>query len=219
MYLVEGNTACADAPLAPERLPSEPWEDFPYSCLSHHGASCCDIAREWVLAMDFAQLNGADLTSGPRWIRAKYKWGPSAWPMHWCEAVRRKVIDCGVHAALAREAFTARGLVAFPAQLVQRYTTDATDQWRGSWTEEGASCHWLDGEHIYHEVTALLAGEGEVKIWDGSAGSWVDPSQPGGGYGSVVAMRIFADPQFVKPGGFAWGQRRIEANVWNQLGG
>ena len=222
MYLVEGNSAALKRPdeqLAPERLPSEPWENFPYSCLSDHGGACCDIAREWVLAMDFAQLNGAPLSSGPRWLRAKYKWGPSPWPMHWCEAVRRKVIDCGAHAVLAREAFAARGLVAFPAQLVQRYSQEATEQWRGSWTEEQASCHWLDGENIYHEVAAVLMGDGEVKVWDGSAGSWVDPRQPLGGYGSVLAVRIFADPQFVRPEGFAWGERRIEPNAWNQLSG
>ncbi len=222
MYLVEGNTAALerlDGELAPQRLASETWENFPYSSLSHHGSACCDIAREWVLTMDFAQLNGADLSSGPRWLRAKYKWGPSPWPMHWCEVVRRKVIDCGAHAALSREALSARGLTAFPAQLVQLYTRDATEQWRRSWSEEQASCHWLDGEHIYHEVTALLVGKDEVKIWDGSAGSWIDPRQPGGGYGSVVAMRIFADPQFVPEHGFAWGERRIFANGWNQLAG
>jgi hypothetical protein len=221
MYLVEANSAAGrlDEQFAPERLASERWDAFPYSCLSHHGQACCEIARDWVLAMDFAQLNGADLSSGPRWLRAKYKWGPSPWPMHWCEAVRRKIIDCGAHAALSREAFAARGLVAFPAQLVQRYSVDATEQWHSSWSEEQASCHWLDGEHIYHEVTALLAGDNEVKIWDGSAGSWLDPRQPGGGYGSVVAVRIFADPQFVTPDGFPWGMRRLQANAWNQLAG
>ena len=100
--------------------------------------------------------------------------------MHWCEAVKRKSIDCGTHAALALEAFRARGLTAFPAQLVQRYSEEATEQWRGKWAEEDVSCHWLDGEHIYHEATALLVGEDEVKIWDSSAGSWVGQRQDGG---------------------------------------
>jgi hypothetical protein len=137
--------------------------------------------------------------------------------MHWCDAVRRKVIDCGTHAALSREVFGARGHVAFPVQLVQRYSKDSVEQWRGSWSKEEVSCHWLDGDHIYHEATALLVGDGEVKIWDGSAGSWVDPRQPGAGYGNVAAIRIHADPQFVAPDGFKWGERRIEANAWNQI--
>jgi hypothetical protein len=55
-----------------------------------------------------------------------------------------------------------------------------------------------------------------VKVWDGSAGSWVNPLQAGG-YGSVVAMRIFAEPAVVPDDGFRWGERRILANVWNQL--
>ena len=220
MYLVEDNAQAAppmERSNAPEPAPSERWEHFPYSCLSHHGGACCDIAREWVLAMDFAQLNGADLSTGPRWLRVKYKWGPSPWPMHWCEVVRRKVIDCGAHAALSHELFAARGLIALPVQLVQRYGEDAVAQWRRSWSKEEVSCHWLDGEHIYHEATALLVDDEQVKIWDGSAGSWVNPRQSCGGYGSPVAVRLFADAEFVAPQGFAWGERRIAANVWNQL--
>ncbi|HVL77666.1 MAG TPA: hypothetical protein VM346_00085 [Sphingomicrobium sp.] len=220
MYLVEAESGAAvsnEQKLESRRPVSARWEDFPYSRLSHHGGACCDVAREWVLAMDFAQLNGADLSSGPRWLRARYKWGPSAWPMHWCELVGRKVIDCGAHAALSREAFAARGLTAFPVQLVQRYSEGAVEEWRGSWNKEGVSCHWLDGEHIYHEATALLVGDGEVKIWDGSAGSWANPRQSGRGYGSVLALRLFADPESVTPAGFRWGDRQIAANVWNEL--
>ena len=220
MYLAEAKPATSEQlaeTLAPRRPASDRWQDFPYSCLSHHGAACCEVAREWVLTIDFAQLNGADLSSGPRWLRAKYKWGPSAWPMHWCEVVRRKIIDCGAHAALSREVFAARGLLAFPTQLVQRYTEAATGQWSDIWGNEQVSCHWLDGEHIYHEATALLVGDREVKIWDGSAGSWLAPRQASGGYGSVAAVRIFADAQFVTPEGFAWGEQRLEANAWTQL--
>ena len=111
---------------------SAKWRDFPFSSLSHHGDACCDVAREWLLAMDFAQLNGGDPMSGPRWMREKYEWGPSPWPMHWCELVERKIIDCGAHSALAHEAFTARGVTAFRAQFIQRYSPDALAQWRGT---------------------------------------------------------------------------------------
>jgi len=219
MYLVEADGAVAErggTQTAPAPRPSDRWESFPPSRLSHHGKACCDIAREWVVGMDFAQLNGGDLTSGPRWLREKYKWGPSPWPIHWCEAVKRKTIDCGAHAALALEAFTARGLTAFPAQLVQKYSEDSTEQWRGKWAEEDVSCHWLDGEHIYHEVTALQVGEDEVKIWDASAGSWINPRQAGG-YGSLVAIRIVADGQWGGGDGLRWGERRIKPGLWVQI--
>jgi hypothetical protein len=221
MYLVEANTAASqalDEQRSPKLLPSERWEDFPYSRLSHHGAACCEIAREWVLAMDFAQLNGADLSSGPRWLRARYKWGPSGWPMHWCEVVRLKTIDCGAHASLSREAFNARGLTAYPAQLVQRYSEDATDQWREKWGQEQVSCHWLDGEHIYHEATALVLGDGEVKIWDASSATWLDTPSSGAGYGSVAAVRIIVEAEADAVGSLKWGERALTPNIWNQLG-
>lgn len=220
MYLAEAEARIdvrqEEPASAPAPLPSDRWSDFPHSALSHHGGACCEIARQWVVAMDFAQLNGADPASGPRWLRQKYKWGPSPWPMHWCEAVKRDSIDCGAHAALALAAFAARGLTVFPAQLVQRYSGDATEQWRGKWEGEDVSCHWLDGEHIYHEATALLVGEDEVKIWDSSAGSWVEPRQSGG-YGSLAAVRICAQGPFGGGDGLRWGERRLKPGVWVQV--
>jgi hypothetical protein len=216
MYLAEVEAPEGErADAAPVRRPSDRWESFPFSQLSHHGAACCETARHWVVAMDFAQLNGADLSSGPRWLRARYKWGPSSWPMHWCEVVKRDVVDCGAHAAMAHEVFTARGLSAFPAQLVQTYSEDSTEQWRGSWQAEDVSCHWLDGEHIYHEVTGVMVG-GALKLWDGSAGSWVSP-RPSTGYGSPVAIRICAEGAFGGGDGLRWGERRLKPGTWVQL--
>jgi hypothetical protein len=192
------------------------WEEFPFSVLSHHGEACCDIAREWVRAMDFAQLNGGDLLSGPRWLRQKYDWGPSVWPLHWCEAVNAKVIDCGAHAALAHEAFEARGVTAFRAQFVQSYSPEAIGQWRTKWAEGDASDHWLDEDFIYHEGNALLAGEDEVKLWDGSAGCWINPRQAGG-YGSLMAVRILTEGRLIGAGGLRWGLHPIAPNQWHQI--
>ncbi len=218
MYLVEAKPAVeGEAEFASAGTPSARWELFPYSRLSHHGERCCELARQWVVAMDFAQLNGASPESGPRWLREKYKWGPSPWPMHWCEVVERDTIDCGAHAALANEVFRARGLTALPAQLVQRYSTEATTQWRGSWEAEEVSCHWLDGEHIYHEVTAVLSEKGELRIWDGSAASWSNPRQRGG-YGSVVSIRVFAEEPPERSRVWRWGDERITPNLWHQIG-
>ena len=192
------------------------WQHFPFSSLCHHGADCCDVAREWVIANDFAQLNGGNLLTGPRWLREKYEWGPSPWPMHWCELVERKVIDCGAHSALAHEVFAARGVTAFRAQFIQRYTADALSQWRTKWTEENVSDHWIADDVIYHEGNALLIGEDEVKLWDSSAGWWINPVQ-NGGYGSLAAVRIFADGQWGGGDGFRWGERRIKPNEWVQI--
>ena len=193
-------------------VPGGKWECFPNSHISHHGAACCDIAHEWLLAFDFAQLNGGDVLTGPRWMREHSTWGPTAWPIHWCEAIDAKVVDCGVHAAIAQEAFTARGVRAFRAQFVQRYSSDTTASWRQSWGKASVSDHWIDGDAIYHEGNAVLVRDDEVKLWDGSAGWWMNPRGEGG-YGSLAAVRIEGDlPEF--PDGVRWGERRIALNRW-----
>jgi hypothetical protein len=192
--------------------PSARWETFPYSCISHHGAECCDVAREWVVAYDFAQLNGAEAMSGPRWLRTRYDWGPSPWPIHWCEAVDRNTLDCGALACMAREIFAERGLASFPAQLVQQYTAEATGQWQSKWDSEKVSTHWIDEDVIYHEACAVQSGDGELKLFDPSAGSWVEQRQAGG-YGGLLALRVFDGEGRM----WRWGGQRIPANSWIKI--
>ena len=192
------------------------WNDFPASTLLHHSRPCCDMAIEWLRGMDFAQLNGASLLSGPRWLRERYQWGPSEWPMHWCDAVDHERLDCGAHAALAQLLFDARGIANYRAQFIQRYNPAAVEQWRTIWRAEEASTHWLDDQFIYHEGNAILVGDGIAKLWDGSAGCWVKEVQSGG-YGSVVAVRMFANQGRAEPATVLWGGHRLAFNVWQQL--
>lgn len=192
------------------------WSDFPVSYLSHHGADCCDIARSWLGAMDFAQLNGSSIFSGPRWIRKRYNWGPSSWPLHWCEALAADTIDCGAHAALAEEAFASRGVTSFRVQIVQSYDKNAVAQWRQIWGCNGASDHWLGDGYIYHEGNAVLIGNDEIKIWDGSAACWVNPHHVEG-YGSVLAVRIDPGTGKAAPHAPRWGQHMLSAGQWGEL--
>ena len=190
------------------------WENFPASALSHHGERCCDVAREWVIATDFSQLEGGALLAGPRWLRRRYEWGPSRWPLHWCEAVERKTLDCGALAALSCEVFAARGLTAFPAQLVQHYSVEATRHWRQRWDGDEASTHWINDDLIYHEGCAVLVSGREMKLWDASAGWWVSPRQRGG-YGTLVGLRVFAPSEHGAT--FTWGAHEIAANQWQKI--
>ena len=70
----------------------EPWKDWQASQISHHGKLCCEIAREWVTATDFSELRGDCAFTGPRWLRQKFNWGASTFPIYWCEAVRRRLL-------------------------------------------------------------------------------------------------------------------------------
>jgi hypothetical protein len=94
---------------------------------------------------------------------------PSRQPLYWCEAVERKRLDCGAHAAIAQELFTARSVKSFPAQFVQ-YSDEATRHWGQKWGEEDIATAWINGDLIYHEGCAVAVGDEEIKLWDPSAG-------------------------------------------------
>ncbi|HVG18747.1 MAG TPA: hypothetical protein VNI02_06810 [Blastocatellia bacterium] len=191
------------------------WQHFPASVISHHGEQCCQVAREWTLSMDYSQLSAGNPLTGPRWLRQKYTWGPSSWPIHWCEAVEQKTLDCGALAAMAQEVFAARGVRSFPAQLIQQYTEDATRQWCKRWDSDEISMHWIKEDLIYHEGCAVVLRGDELKIWDPSAGWWIKPEQPGG-YGGLIALRIFT-PQTDSHINFKWGAHRIAPNQWQKI--
>ncbi|HEX8138169.1 MAG TPA: hypothetical protein VF544_11310 [Pyrinomonadaceae bacterium] len=193
----------------------ECWQHFPASVILHHGKRCCRIAREWIFSMDYSQLNGESALAGPRWIRLKYKWGPSKWPLIWCEAVEQKSLDCGALAAIAQEVFTARGVRSYPAQLVQQYDEDTTRHWQGKWSAEEASVHWIKEDLIYHEGCAVVSRGDEIKVWDASAGWWINPKQFGG-YGGLLLLRVFA-PQADASALFKWGQHTIAPNRWQKI--
>lgn len=203
---------------ASAQRPGGVWDDFPASRLSHHCRSCCDLALAWLRAMDFAQLNAAGVLSGPRWLRERYEWGPSSWPLYWCEAVEHEKIDCGAHAAFAHEVFSARGVTSFRAQFIQRYNRDAIEQWRRIWDADEASSHWLGEDCIYHEGNAVLVGDDRVKLWDGSACCWVKPVQAGG-YGSLLSIRILESDQRCENSVLRWDMRGLPLNEWVGLDG
>lgn len=188
------------------------WQNFPASTISHHGTACCDLAREWIVSMDFSQLNGANPLTGPRWLRQKFKWGPSKWPMHWCEAVREKTLDCGALAALSHQLFLARGVRSFPAQFILEFNDASTRHWQETWAAENTCTHWISEGLIYHEGCAVAVGENEIKLWDATATWWVNPKQFGG-YAGLLAVRVFTDA----PNEFTWGQHSIPPNLWHKV--
>lgn len=217
MYLDAVSTGAAPAPgYVNEQVSSceifEPWREWEPSQISHHGTMCCEIAREWLGATDYSVLNGGKFQSGPRWLRQRFDWGPSKYPVSWCEVLKKKKLDCGVHAALAHEVFTQRGVRSYRAQLVQEFTSTASDQWRLSWEKDEAVTAWIRDELIYHEGCAVECGEGRIKLWDSSAGWWMDPKTTSG-YGSLRAVRIAA----AREGSFIWGDHEIIANTWSVL--
>lgn len=191
------------------------WQHWPASSISHHGEQCCRIAREWVLGMDRSQLNGGHAVTGPRWLRNKFKWGPSRWPIYWCEAVGEKTLDCGALASLAHEIFLSRGVRSYPAQFILQFSDRDTCHWQKNWGDKQCVVNWIDSELIYHEGCAVAVRDQEIKLWDASASWWVNPRQVSG-YHGLLAVRFFAPPAEANSV-FKWGQHSLTPNLWESL--
>ena len=151
--------------------------------------------------------------TGPRWLGSRFPWGPVQYPIAWCEVIKKDVLDCGVHAALAHEVFRGRGVRSYRLQIVQEYSPAAATQWHAVWADEAAVTDWISGSLIYHEGAAVQMENGELKLWDSSAGWWIDPETISG-YGSIRAVRITC-PQARES--LAWKDRIVIANIWNEL--
>lgn len=217
MSLAEGKIVeLSETDFVDVRAAIEQWQHFPASTISHHGQRCCRIAREWLFSTDYSQLNGENILSGPRWLRQKFTWGPSPWPISWCEAVERKTLDCGALAALTHELFAARGVQSFPAQFIQQYSENATRQWCSKWDACATPVHWIRESLIYHEGCAVVMQGDEIKLWDPSAGWWVNQRQFGG-YGGVLAIRLFADELAECPRNLVWGRHHVIPNQWQRI--
>jgi hypothetical protein len=194
----------------------EKWKDWHPSQISHHSKMCCEISREWITSSDFSELNGGNVFTGPRWLRQRFNWGASSFPIYWCEAVRKTTLDCGALAALAHEVFTVRGVKSFRVQLIQRFSEVATNQWSCSWRSNGdAEMRWIDNDLIYHEGCAIQVRDKEIKVWDASAGWWIDP-KPADGYGALLAIRLSSNDARANAG-FNWGNHTIIPNQWQKI--
>ena len=218
MSLDAGRTSSAAAPTFEgpvsygERAIYEPWKHWSPSPITHHARECCEIAREWIIDTDFSALNGANILSGPRWLRQRFEWGPGTYPIHWCELIKKSKLDCGVLAALAQEVFISRGVRCYRAQLVQEFSESASSQWRTAWEDEDAITDWICDPVIYHEGCAVVVRESEIKLWDSSAGWWIDPKTTNG-YGSIRALRVAAPENM----SLRWDVHEIPSGVWTEL--
>jgi len=212
---LEMNSAVKAAPALEKKYVFDKWKNWQPSQISHHGKICCEIAREWITATDFSELNGDCIYTGPRWLRQKFNWGASVFPIFWCEAVRKDTLDCGALAAISHEVFRARNVKSFRVQLVQKFSEVATSQWTNSWNEGHEPLAWIDDDLIYHEGCAIETGNRQLKVWDASAGWWLDP-KPATGYGALLAIRVSGNNL---PLGkiLKWGKYNLRAMEWREI--
>jgi hypothetical protein len=191
------------------------WQNSLPSALSHHGDTCCQLAKQWILSLDRSFLVDKNAKRAPYWIRMQYEWGPNSWPLYWCEMVKKKAIDCGALAAVSREIFQSRGLNALPVQLIEEFASQDALQWQKKWTNEGYLANWILEPYVYHEACALVDADRRIMVWDPTDNAWNDPHQTQG-YGSTQAIRVSAyGSAVVEP--FIWGEYKIPPNMWFKL--
>ena len=174
-----------------------------------HGTSCCAAARRWLGAIHAAGGATAAL-SGLGWISDMYPWGPSQWPMSWCNLVEQEKLDCGAHAAVAREVVRAGGVELLGVQLLLWAGASDIAHWGATWREEGVAATWLFDAIYYHEAVGL-AGESLV-VLDTTRNARVPPDA-GPGNGSVAAIRVSGgDAETLR-----WGRYDLAVGQWTLL--
>lgn len=187
------------------------WADRVPSQLSHHDRSCCESARAWFRAM---ALSRQASESEPAWISRRYRWGPSPWPLSWCEAVTREALDCGAMMALAIVSFRLRGKLAVPVQLVELVPPNWSGNFRATWEAAGLSPDWIRGDLVYHEACGILDA-GQVFLWDPTDSSWRVPSAAGPL--RVVAVRLCEVDGVTLTGRMLWSGLGIRPGPWTTL--
>jgi hypothetical protein len=161
----------------------------------------------------------------PAWLTKLFHWGPSEWPISWCELVREKTLDCGVLAALAREVFRAQGHEAHPAQALLMYNGACTEHWRKYWKVEPRKPEprkverlrvrrelfpWIGDQVVYHELCLIERSDGTARIYDSTWGTWLEPDfRPG--FGGLLAVRTEC------PRLLSWGNRTLSCGEWTQV--
>jgi len=150
------------------------------SFLASHAGTCCIVARRWFDAL--ASAAGHQFPGPPTWIRERWSWGPTNWPLYWCEAVTAKALDCGALAALSRHAFEACGVRAYSVQLIERFDDRTVAHWKETWRGVRVLPWWW-GDLVYHEAVVAFAG-GSPFLWDPTDNRVLRPC------GRAVCIRI-----------------------------
>jgi len=184
------------------------WRHRSPSSLSDHAGPCCTAARAWFGAM---ALSRPPCEGEPVWVSRRHRWGPSPWPLFWCEAVTRETLDCGALAALALEAFRVRGVPVFHVQLVERVPAEWIAQWNAAWEASRCPADWIREELAYHEACGVLQGR-QLSVWDPTDASWRKPDVTGSA--GIVAVRSLEPEGLRLPQTLIWSGLELKVGEW-----
>ena len=184
--------------------------------ISAHDSDCCRFARKW-----FTGLSGVHhaISSLPSpWMKSTWEWGPLERPIHWCQIVKKTMLDCGTLSALTIESLAAVGQKSFSVQMVQMYSEDMVQDFEHMWRDEGGG-YWTHQDLVYHECVAVINGNANsIKVWDPTVETFSDGS-PTNGHDSIVAIKVIDTSNHFDlfNNKVVWKEKLLDLNVWNML--
>jgi hypothetical protein len=184
--------------------------------ISSHDSDCCRVGQKWFSGL--SKVHNAISSLPSPWMKSTWEWGPLERPIHWCQIVKKTVLDCGTLSALTIESLAAVGQKSFSVQMVQMYSEDMVDDFEHMWRDEGGG-YWTHQDLVYHECVAVINGEANhIKVWDPTVETFSDGS-PTQGHDSIVAIKVID-----RSNHFAnfdhkviWKGQHLDLNLWNVL--
>jgi hypothetical protein len=184
--------------------------------ISSHDSDCCRVGQKWFSGL--SKVHNAISSLPSPWMRSTWEWGPLERPIHWCQIVKKSVLDCGTLSALTIESLAAVGQKSFSVQMVQMYSEDMVQDFEHMWRDEGGG-YWTHQDLVYHECVAVINGEANlVKVWDPTVETFSDGS-PAQGHDSIVAIKVIDRSNHFANFGHKviWKGQHLDLNVWNVL--
>ena len=184
--------------------------------ISSHDSDCCRVGQKWFSGL--SKVHNAISSLPSPWMRSTWEWGPLERPIHWCQIVKKSVLDCGTLSALTIESLAAVGQKSFSVQMVQMYSEDMVQDFEHMWRDEGGG-YWTHQDLVYHECVAVINGEvNHIKVWDPTVETFSDGS-PAQGHDSIVAIKVIDRSNHFANFGHKviWKGQHLDLNVWNVL--
>jgi len=184
--------------------------------ISSHDSDCCRVGQKWFSGL--SKVHNAISSLPSPWMRSTWEWGPLERPIHWCQIVKKSVLDCGTLSALTIESLAAVGQKSFSVQMVQMYSEDMVQDFEHMWRDEGGG-YWTHQDLVYHECVAVINGEANhIKVWDPTVETFSDGS-PTQGHDSIVAIKVIDHSNHFANFGHKviWKGQHLDLNVWNVL--
>jgi len=184
--------------------------------ISSHDSDCCRVGQKWFSGL--SKVHNAISSLPSPWMKSTWEWGPLERPIHWCQIVKKSVLDCGTLSALTIESLSAVGQKSFSVQMVQMYSEDMVQDFEHMWRDEGGG-YWTHQDLVYHECVAVINGDANhIKVWDPTVETFSDGS-PTQGHDSIVAIKFIDHSNHFANFGHKviWKGQHLDLNVWNVL--